>query len=167
MADQWIVEGSGLGEPGQVVEVSCNRDPPIAGELLSDRLLHPHHRKGREGESLPTVDDLGHRLDDLGGQAEPVARELQLRSDVRSSERRLDPQVPQAVVVAHVRDREPEAVDGDTVERLKDIESDGLLGCTEVEVGGEVPGRYESRWVPWVSRCQLAWGGSPRWGMGL
>ena len=94
LAGQWIVEGAGLGEPGQVVEVSCKRDPPVAGELLGDRLLHSHYRKGREGESVPTVDDLGHRLDDLGGQAEPVAREFQFRSDARSSKRTLDPQVP-------------------------------------------------------------------------
>ena len=78
-----------------------------------------------------------------------MARGLQLRSDVRSSERRLDPQVPRrssspVFVIANRK-----AVDGDTVERLEDIESDGLLGCTDVKVGGEVPGRYESRRVPW------------------
>jgi len=79
MADQWMVEGSGLGEPSQVVEVSCKRDPPIAGELLSDRLLHPHHRKGREGGSVPAVDDLGHRLDDLGGRLHRIRARILTR----------------------------------------------------------------------------------------
>ena len=32
-----------------------------------------------------------------------------------------------------------------------------LCGCTR--------GRDESRRVPWVSRCQARWGGSPRWGI--
>jgi len=97
------------------------------------------------------VDDLGHRLDDLGGQAEPVTRELQFRSDVRSSERRLDPQVPPAAVVAMfvIANRKASTSTPSSAWRTsRETSSSGALKSRSVEKRPALPARNFLNAVP-------------------
>jgi hypothetical protein len=86
------------------------------------------------------VDRQSYRVEDLGVEAEAVAGQFDLGSQPGAAERGLDSQVTPPAVVAEVLDGEREPVDLDPGQCLQRREGKLLLGCGEVEVGGEATG---------------------------